>query len=198
MLCILRRNVKFFIYNNLFTLIRDQNPGFFICFSQSFLLYLPSLKVSKIMAKLYLRRFSTLENYQNAVIEDGTFFVIVESGQLGVRKGELDILTPSNTLRDYQLPEGEVVITQNDTIAEAIAKLEKRVIDFSDNAETAVNTANDAMEAVRNLDFNGEVNPDHESRIVALENQIEVISEEEFEAKEGFDRNRIYYIYEND
>ena len=44
------------------------------------------------MAKLYLRRFSTLENYQNAVIEDGTFFVIVESGQLGVRKGELDIL----------------------------------------------------------------------------------------------------------
>ena len=68
------------------------------------------------MAKLYLRRFSTLENYQNAVIEDGTFFVIVESGQLGVRKGELDILTPSNTLRDYKLPEGDVVITSNDTI----------------------------------------------------------------------------------
>lgn len=150
------------------------------------------------MAKLYLRRFSTLENYQNAVIEDGTFFVIVESGQLGVRKGELDILTPSNTLRDYKLPEGEVVITQNDTIAQAIAKLEKRIIDFSDNAETAINTANDAIEAVRNLDFNGEINPDHESRIVALENQIEIISEEEFEAKEGFDRNRIYYIYEND
>ena len=150
------------------------------------------------MAKLYLRRFSTLENYQNAVIEDGTFFVIVESGQLGVRKGELDILTPSNTLRDYQLPEDSVVITSNDTIAEAIAKLEKRIIDFSDNVEGAVNTANDAIEAVRNLDFNGEVNPEHESRIVALENQIEVISEEEFEAKEGFDRNRIYYIYEND
>jgi hypothetical protein len=150
------------------------------------------------MAKLYLRRFSTLENYQNAVIEDGTFFVIVESGQLGVRKGELDILTPSNTLRDYKLPDGEIVITSNDTIAEAIAKLEKRIIDFSDNAETAVNTANDAIEAIRNLDFNGKINPDHESRIVALENQIEIISEEEFEAKEGFDRNRIYYIYEND
>lgn len=150
------------------------------------------------MAKLYLRRFSTLENYQNAVIEDGTFFVIVESGQLGVRKGELDILTPSNTLRDYQLPEGDVVITQNDTIAEAIAKLEKRIIDFADNVEAAVNTSNNAMEAVRNLEFNGEINPDHETRIVALENQIEIISEEEFEAKEGFDRNRIYYIYEND
>ena len=150
------------------------------------------------MAKLYLRRFSTLENYQNAVIEDGTFFVIVESGQLGVRKGDLDILTPSNTLRDYELPEGEIVITQNDTIAEAIAKLEKRIINIADNVESAVNTANDAIEAVRNLDFNGDVNPDHESRIVALENQIEIISEEEFEAKEGFDRNRIYYIYEND
>ena len=150
------------------------------------------------MAKLYLRRFSTLENYQNAVIEDGTFFVIVESGQLGVRKGELDILTPSNTLRDYELPEGEVIITQNDTIAEAIAKLEKRIINIADNVESAVNTANDAIEAVRNLDFNGDINPDHESRIVALENQIEIISEEEFEAKEGFDRNRIYYIYEND
>lgn len=150
------------------------------------------------MAKLYLRRFSTLENYQNADIVDGTFFVIVESGQLGVRKGEVDILTPPNTLYDYELPEGDVVITQNDTIAEAIAKLEKRIIDFSDNVEGAVNTANDAMEAVRNLDFNGEVNPDHESRIVALENQIEILSEEEFEAKEGFDRNRIYYIYEND
>ena len=135
------------------------------------------------MAKLYLRRFSTLENYQNAVIEDGTFFVIVESGQLGVRKGELDILTPSNTLRDYELPEGEIVITQNDTIAEAIAKLEKRIINIADNVESAVNTANDAIEAVRNLDFNGDVSPDHESRIVALENQIEIISEEEFEAK---------------
>ena len=117
---------------------------------------------------------------------------------MGVRKGELDILTPSNTLRDYELPEGEIVITQNDTIAEAIAKLEKRIINIADNVESAVNTANDAIEAVRNLDFNGDVNPDHESRIVALENQIEIISEEEFEAKEGFDRNRIYYIYEND
>jgi len=150
------------------------------------------------MAKLYLRRFSTLENYQNAVIEDGTFFVIVESGQLGVRKGELDILTPSNTLRDYKLPDGDIVITQNNTIAEAIAKLEKRIIDFADNIEAAVNTSNDAMEAVRNLEFNGEIDSDHEARIMALENRIEIISEEEFEAKEGFDRNRIYYIYEND
>ena len=150
------------------------------------------------MAKLYLRRFSTLENYQNAVIEDGTFFVIVESGQLGVRKGELDILTPCNTLRDYELPEGEIIITQNDTIAQAIAKLEKRLNNIGDNVEEAVNRSNDAIEAVRNLEYNGEVNPDHEARITILEKQIEVISEEEFEVMEGFDRNKVYYIYEND
>lgn len=150
------------------------------------------------MAKLYLRRFSTLENYQNAVIEDGTFFVIEESGQLGVRKGELDILTPPNTLYDYQLPEGEVVITSNDTISQAIAKLEKRIVDFSDNIEEAINTSNNAMDAVRNLEFNGDYNAELEARITILENQIEVISEEEFEAMEGFDRNRVYYIYEND
>lgn len=150
------------------------------------------------MAKLYLRRFSTLENYQNAVIEDGTFFVIVESGQLGVRKGELDILTPSNTLRDYELPDGEVVITQNDTIAQAIAKLEKRLNNFGDNIETAVNTANNAIDAVKNLEFNGDYNAELEVRVTTLENKIELISEEDFDVLEGFDPNRIYYIYEND
>lgn len=150
------------------------------------------------MAKLYLRRFSTLENYQNADIVDGTFFVIVESGQLGVRKGELDILTPPNTLYDYQLPDGEVIITQNDTIAQAIGKLEKRLNNFSDTVEEAINTANDAIETVRNLEYNGEDDPELEARITVLENKIELISEEDFEAMEGFDRNRIYYIYEND
>ena len=150
------------------------------------------------MAKLYLRRFSTLENYQNAVIEDGTFFVIVESGQLGVRKGELDILTPSNTLRDYELPEGEVIITQNDTIAQAIAKLEQRLNNFGDNIETAINTANNAIDAVKNLEFNGDYNAELEVRVTTLENKIELISEEDFDALEGYDPNRVYYIYEND
>ena len=150
------------------------------------------------MAKLYLRRFSTLENYQNADIVDGTFFVIVESGQLGVRKGEVDVLTPPNTLYDYELPEGEVVITQNDTIAQAIGKLEKRIMDLGDNAEEAVNTANDAMNAVKNLEFNGETNPDHERRLTQLESKIVLMSESDFDAMEGLDSNKIYYIYEND
>ena len=150
------------------------------------------------MANLYLRRFSTLEKYNNAEIEDGTFFVIVESGQLGVRKGSKDILTPCNTLRDYELPDGEVVITQNDTIASAFSKLVERINRFSDVTEEAVNTANNAIEIVQNLEYDGEINVDHESRIVELENRIEIISEDEFEQKIGFDKNRIYYIYEND
>lgn len=150
------------------------------------------------MAKLYLRRFSTLENYQNADIVDGTFFVIVESGQLGVRKGEVDILTPPNTLYDYELPDGEVVITQNDTIAQAIAKLEKRANDFADDVEEALNTANNAIETVRSLEFDGDVDAQLVEDVQELKTRIELISEEAFEAKVGFDRNRIYYIYEND
>ena len=150
------------------------------------------------MAKLYLRRFSTLENYQNAVIEDGTFFVIIESGQLGVRKGELDILTPPNTLYDYQLPEGEVVITQNDTITQAIAKLEKRANNYADAAEQAINIANDAMATVRSLEYTGEVDTNLVADVEELKSRIEILSEEQFEAMDGFDKNRIYYIYEND
>ena len=77
------------------------------------------------MKRLYLRRFSTLENHQNANIVDGTFFVIVESGQLGFRKGKTDVLTPPNTLYDYTFPEGDVIITQNKNITQAFNKLEK-------------------------------------------------------------------------
>lgn len=150
------------------------------------------------MANLYLRRFSTLEKYQNAEIVDGTFFVIVESGQLGVRKGDLDILTPPNTLYDYTLPEGEVVITQNDTITQAIGKLEKRIMDLGDNAEEALNTANDAITAVKNLEYTGDHNAELEARVTQLESKIVLMPESEFEAMEGLDQNKIYYIYEDD
>lgn len=150
------------------------------------------------MAKLHLCRFSTLEKYQNAEIADGTFFVIAESGQLGVRRNGQDILTPPNSLYDYKLPEGELVITQNDTITQAIAKLEKRALDYSNTAEEAYNVASDAMEVVRNLEYDGEKDPDVEARLVALENRIQFISEADFEAKEGLDKNKVYYIYDND
>lgn len=150
------------------------------------------------MANLHLRRFSTLENYQNANIVDGTFFIIVESGQLGVRRGELDILTPPNTLRDYKLPDGEIIITQNDTIAQAIGKLEKRIINLGDNVSEAINIANNAINAVKNLEYNGESDPNVEVRLSQLESKTILISESEFEALEGLDQNKIYYIYEDD
>lgn len=57
------------------------------------------------MAKLCLYRFSTIEKYQNAVnnndIIDGAFFIIEESEQLGVRKGDRDILTPDNSIKEF-------------------------------------------------------------------------------------------------
>ena len=150
------------------------------------------------MSKLYLKRFTTLDAYQNTNIPDGTFFIIVESGQLGVRKGDLDILTPPNTLYDYQLPDGEIVITQNDTISQAIGKLEKQIQNLADNAEEAKNKAEDAITAVRNLEYSGETNPDLEMRVTQLESRIEILSESEFESLEGLDQNKIYYIYDND
>lgn len=60
------------------------------------------------MANLSLRRFNKLTNYSKAAaitdptekgyIADGTFFVIEDTKQLGVRKGTLDILTPSGNI----------------------------------------------------------------------------------------------------
>lgn len=150
------------------------------------------------MAKLHLRRFSTFENYQNAILEEGTFFIIIESGQLGVRSGEVDILTPTNYLKGYQLPEEDSVVTENDTIIQAIAKLDKRYSVCNDNAAEALSNSNNALESIRNLEYTGDANPDHEVRITTLENKIELISEEDFDTMEGFDKNKIYYVYEND
>lgn len=150
------------------------------------------------MPKLYLRRFSTLEKYQTADIAEGTFFVIIESGQLGVRSGDLDLLTPPNYLKGYELPEEDSIITENDTIMQAIAKLDKRYSVCNDNAAEALSNSNNALESIRNLEYTGDANPDHEVRITILENKIELISEEDFDAMEGFDRNKIYYVYEND
>lgn len=150
------------------------------------------------MAKLYLKRFSTWEAYQESNILDGTFFVIVESGQLGVRKGEIDILTPPKTLSDYEmLAEGEAIITQNDTVSQAISKLEKKIVSLADNAEEAKNTAEDALNAVKNLEYTGDTDPELESRVSQLESKTVLISSTEFDALEGIDQNKIYYIYDD-
>lgn len=152
------------------------------------------------MSKLYLKRFANWDLYQETEIPDGTFFVIVDSGQLGVRKGEVDVLTPPNTLKDYKLPEGELVITQHDTIAQAIAKLDKQIMNYADTSAEAINKANAAIKAVSNLEYNGEDNPDHEARLIQLESKIVLISESDFEAQQtdGLDPTKVYYIYDND
>ena len=138
------------------------------------------------MANLYLRRFRTLEKYQNADIVDGTFFVIMETGQIGARKGEgenaIDVLTPLHIPvlgEEYSLlKDDDLIITQNTTIAKAVAKLEERIKNMADSAEEAINA--DLVNDIQEL------------------KKIVIISEEEFESKVGFDRNRVYYIYEND
>lgn len=153
------------------------------------------------MSKLYLKRFKTWDNYQEANIPDGTFFVIVDAGQLGVRKGEVDILTPPNTLHDYKLPEGELVITQNDTISQAIGKLEKHIIDLGDDVQKAKDDAKTAVDALGFLEENSGIT-DWEKAITQeinlLKNRHCVMSESEFENLPGINPNYIYYIYEDD
>lgn len=153
------------------------------------------------MANLYLRRFSTLENYRNADIEDGTFFVIVESGQLGVRKGDLDILTPPETLYDYPIPDGEVIITQNDTITQAFVKLEKRLISLGEDVQIAKSDAKEAKDALGILTDNENYSDWEKAitgEIIFLKERHQVVSESEFEALPGIKPNYIYYIYEDD
>lgn len=152
---------------------------------------------------MILKRFKSFDDYSavEAELLDGTFFIIADTGQFGaiVDKGSRwNILSPPNTLKDFELPEGEVIITERDTISQAIGKLAKQIQDLGDNAEEAKNTANDAITAVKNLEYTGETNPDLEVRVTQLESKVVLISEEEYDALEGLDQNKIYYIYEND
>lgn len=156
------------------------------------------------MAQITLKRFKDVatytENRTNGSLKDGDLFIIDETRQLGTNcKGNF-ILTPSNTLMDYTLPDGELVITSNDSISRAIAKLEYRVKVAKNLANTAINTVN-ALEELENV-------TDTEAallaKIVALENQIAnlpkhtLISEVAYNALPEIDQNTVYYIYTND
>lgn len=152
---------------------------------------------------MILQRFKSFSDYSavEAELLDGTFFIIADTGQFGaiVDKGERwNILSPPNTLKDFELPEGDVVITQRDTVHQAICKLAKQIQDLGDNVEEAKNTANDAMTIIKNFEFNGDYNAEFESRLTQLESKIVMMSESEFDELEGIDQNKIYYIYEND
>lgn len=156
------------------------------------------------MAQLTLKRFkdvaSYTENKTNGSLKDGDLFIIDETRQLGTNCKGNYILTPSNTLHDYVLPQGELVITSHDSISKAIAKLEYRIKAAKAMAQTAINTI-PALEELENV-------TDKESamiaRIVELENRIEelpkhvYISESAYNQLEAIDQNTVYYIYAND
>lgn len=152
---------------------------------------------------MILKRFKTFSDYSNveSTLEDGTFFIIAETGQFGaiIDKGSRwNILSPPNTLKDFDIPEGELVISSRDTINEAIFKLAQHVQTIGDNTALALDKANIAINAVSN--YEGDVDGNIAVAIEELKNQTCVISEEEFERKslEGLNPHVIYYIYEND
>lgn len=156
------------------------------------------------MAKIMLKRFKDLTTYNeckdNGSIKDGDLFIIDETRQIGTDVKGKFILTPSNTLYDYTLPEGEIVITSNDTISRAIAKLEYRVKAAKTLAQTAIDTIG-TLEDLENV-------TDAEAAIIAkieeLENEIDnlpkhvALSELAYQSLESIDNDTVYYIYEND
>lgn len=156
------------------------------------------------MARITLKRFKNQEAYLNSksegTIKDGDLFIIDETRQLGTNCKGNYILTPSNTLRDYALPDGEIVITSHDSISKAIAKLEYRV-------NAAKNLAKTAIDTVANLEELENVS-DREAALMAkiteLENRIEnlpkhvCLSELAYANLDEIDQNTVYYIYAND
>lgn len=155
------------------------------------------------MAELRLRRFSTIVKYEEFRYEilDGDFFIIDETEQLGVNyKGRI-FLTPSDILHGYALPEGEIVITERDTIKEAIGKLEKHINDTDSDIAVAISKADSAYSAVEEFK-NFDVSDSDAAllalagRIRALEDRDVVISAKDYAALEAIDVNKIYYIYE--
>ena len=156
------------------------------------------------MARITLKRFKSHEAYLNSksegTIRDGDLFVIDETRQLGTNCKGNHILTPSNTLRDYTLPDGEIVITSHDSISRAIAKLEYRV-------NVAKNLAKNAIDTIANLEELENVT-DKEvaliSKITELENRLNdlpkhvCLSELAYTNLDEIDQNTVYYIYAND
>lgn len=155
------------------------------------------------MAELRLKRFPTVSKYEaNRVdIEDGDFFIIDETEQLGTNYRGSIFLTPSNILHGYSLPEGEVIITSRDSISKAIGKLEKHVNNTDLNVGEAIVKSEDAyaaFEEIKNLPID-DSDAALSARISALEQRDIVISEEEFSALEAAGKvleDKIYYIYE--
>lgn len=156
------------------------------------------------MARINLKRFKNNENYINSktegLIKDGDLFIIDETKQIGTNCKGSYILTPSETLIDYTLPDGELVITSNDSISKAISKLEYRVKAAKELATTAMNTAANLEELENVTDTEAALM----AKIVELETKLEslpkhvAISEFAYSELDEIDQNTVYYIYAND
>lgn len=156
------------------------------------------------MAKLTLKRFKDkaayTENKTNGSLKDGDLFIIDETRQLGTNCKGNYILTPSNTLSDYTLPNGELVITSHDSISRAIAKLEYRVNLVKSLAQNAI----DSVTSLGDLENVTDKEAALLTKIVELENKLDNLpkhvhlSETAYNELENIDQNTVYYIYAND
>lgn len=156
------------------------------------------------MARISLKRFKNLDTYlsnkSEGLIKDGDLFIIDNTRQIGTNCKGNYILTPSNSLIDYKLPDGELVITSNDSISRAIAKLEYRVKAVKNLATTALNTAVNLEELENVTDTEAALL----AKITELETQLNslpkhvAISEFAYSELDEVDQNTVYYIYAND
>lgn len=156
--------------------------------------------------KIILQRFKSFDDYSSIEnnLEDGTFFIIAETGQFGavIHKGasRWNILSPPNTFKDFDIPDGELVISSRDSINEAVYKLAQFMQTIGDNTAIALDTANIALNTVKSFEYNGDVDAKLVSDVEELKSKHVLISEKDFAEKslEGLNPNVIYYIYEND
>lgn len=153
------------------------------------------------MAQITLRRFKTLDIYnskkEDGVIKDGDFFIIDSTQQFGTNYKGNYILSPSNILYDYKLPEGEVIITTSDTISEAFNKLESYIKDSNKNIAKVDIKAQTALDTLSELGSLENVS-DVETYILTTRREDIVMSESEFDSLDVIKQNAIYYIYEDD
>lgn len=156
------------------------------------------------MAQLTLKRFKDIasytENKTNGSLKDGDLFIIDETRQFGTNCKGKYILTPSNKLHDYVLPNEEIQVNGLDTISSAIAKLEYRVKIAKNLAQTAI----DVVPAIENLENVSDADAALLLKITALKTELAnlpkhiAITEDAYNKLESIDQNTIYYIYTDD
>lgn len=156
------------------------------------------------MKTISLKRFKDETVYSEYKSEnklkDGDLFIINDTEQFGTNCKGKYILTPSNKLHDYVLPNEEIQVNGLDTISSAIAKLEYRVKIAKNLAQTAI----DVVPAIENLENVSDADAALLLEITALKTELAnlpkhiAITEDAYNKLESIDQNTIYYIYTDD